>query len=183
MAMTLSEISQALGAIGVIASIIYAAIQIRENSRTVRASAYQHFVSSFTSHWDELARNPELCSLMLRFTDDFESLDRIGKARVSFALTSLMRRYENAWIYLKNGTLKDSDVLSFHFQESMCSVPGFWATWDLIKNQSGDDFRAYIDSVIVRHKAAVAAKPPIPPVSPTRVGIKKLRRNDEKSRI
>jgi len=158
--MTLADISQSLGAIGVVASVTYAALQIRDNSRAVRDSAYQSWIATLTSHWDEMARNPELCSLMLRGNSDFESLNRIEKTRVRLALMSLMRRYENAWIHLKNGSWKKTDVPSLHFQESICSAPGFWTAWPLIKTQSGDEFRAYIDSTIARHKAAIAAKPP-----------------------
>jgi hypothetical protein len=158
--MTLQEISQALGVLGVIVSVTYAAIQIRSNGRAVRASAYQHFVSSFTSHWDEMARNPELCGLLLRGTDDFESLDRLEKARLGFAITALMRRWENVWNHRMDGTLKDADVPTAHFQEAICSTRGFWGVWDSVKIQSGVEFSAYIDGLIARHRAAELNAPP-----------------------
>jgi hypothetical protein len=157
--MTLSEISQFATALGVIASIIYAAIQIRNNARATRAAAYQHFMASFTTHWDELARSPELCSLMLRATDDFESLDRLEKARVQFGITALMRRWENVWNHHEDGTLNDADVPTTPFQEGICSTPGFWLIWDEIKIQSGNKFRNYIDSLVTRHKVDAANKP------------------------
>ncbi len=39
--MTLQELAQILGGIGVIASIIYVGIQIRNNARAMRAATYQ----------------------------------------------------------------------------------------------------------------------------------------------
>lgn len=46
--MTLQETLQILGGIGVIASLIYVAIQIRNNARAVRAATY-HQVSTISS--------------------------------------------------------------------------------------------------------------------------------------
>lgn len=154
--MSLAEISQIAAALGTIASILYAAVQIRSNSRAVRASAIQHFVNSFTSHWDEMAREPELSSLFLRGTDNFESLDRLEKLRFRFALTSLMRRWENVWNHLNDGTRKDSDLPSTQFQEAIVSAPGFYPAWELIKIQSGTNFTKHIDRLIERNKAAKA---------------------------
>lgn len=42
--MTLQETAQILGGIGVIASLIYVAIQIRNNARAVRASTYHQVI-------------------------------------------------------------------------------------------------------------------------------------------
>lgn len=56
--MTLQEILQVVGGVGVISSLIYAAIQIRRNTRAVRAATYQQLAISIMSVWDDLARNP-----------------------------------------------------------------------------------------------------------------------------
>ena len=154
--MTLAEFSQIAVALGTIASIVYAAIQIRNNAKALRASAIQHFVNSFTSHWDEMARNPELSSLMLRGADDFESLNSLEQVRFRFALTSLMRRWENVWNHLNDGTRKDSDLPSDQFQEAIVSAPGFCSAWELIKIQSGSAFAKHVDGLIIRHRNTVA---------------------------
>ena len=158
--MNLTEISQIAVALGTIASIIYAAIQIRSNAKAVRASTIQHFVDSFTSHWDDLARYPEFSSLMLRGTDDFQALDRLEKMQFRFALTSLMRRWENVWKHLNDGTRKDSDLPSTQFQEAIVSAPGFAAAWELVKVQSGGDFIKHVDKLIARHTATTSNTAP-----------------------
>ena len=60
--MTLQETVQILGGIGVIASLIYVAIQIRNNARAVRAATYHQVSNTFISHWDSLARDAETLS-------------------------------------------------------------------------------------------------------------------------
>ncbi len=167
--MTLAEFSQIVVSLGTIASIVYAAIQIRGNSKALRASSIQHFVNSFTSHWDELPANPELTSLMLRGSDDFQSLNRLEQMRFKFALTSLMRRWENVWNHLNDGTRKDDDLPSSKFQEAIVSAPGFRAAWEQIRIQSGAGFARHVDNLINLHNAAensVASKKDQPPALP-----------------
>ena len=72
--MTLQEALQIIGALGVISSLTYAAIQIRRNTRAVRAATYQQLAISLVS---DLAKNGELCDLILRAGDDFAALGRL----------------------------------------------------------------------------------------------------------
>ena len=52
-----AELGASMGGIGVLASIIYAALQIRNNTRAVRASAFQQVVNSFAAISFEIARD------------------------------------------------------------------------------------------------------------------------------
>ena len=66
--MTLQEFAQlggAIGGIGVISSFIYVAIQIRNNTKAVRAGTFQQLVASLVVQLDDLARNRDLCDLVL----------------------------------------------------------------------------------------------------------------------
>ena len=80
--MNLQERAQLGGVNGVIVSVIYAAIQIRNNTRAVRAAAFQQMANSISGRLDELARNADLCSRLLRGSDDFASLSRVHKVLV-----------------------------------------------------------------------------------------------------
>lgn len=152
--MTLAELSQVAVSLGTLFSIGYAALQIRNNARAVRAATIQHHIASFTSHWDEVARNPEMTGLLLRGLDDFESLDRLEKMRARFALTSMMRRWENVWSHMKDGTLQEGDLPSTRSQEVIASAPCFWSARELIKDQSGAGFVNYVDKLVMAQKSA-----------------------------
>ena len=103
--MTLQELAQIGGLVGVIASLIYVAIQIRNNSRATRAATFQQLSYAMASDWLDVARNPEMAGLILRGSDDFESLNRIEKSRMRFFLMAYCRRFENAFFQHKVGTL------------------------------------------------------------------------------
>ena len=139
--MTLQALAQIGGVIGVIASLIYVAIQIRNNARAVRASAYQQLAANTSAHWSVLAQNGDLTDILLRGLDDFHTLSRLEKARFRFNPMANLRNYENAWFQHNIGTLKDDDWLAIAADiDSLFSNPGARTMWPLIKNRSNASF-------------------------------------------
>ena len=63
-----------MGGVGVILSAIYVSIQIRNNTRAVRASAFQQVVNSFAGMSFDIAKDKNLTDLYLRAGRDFASL-------------------------------------------------------------------------------------------------------------
>ena len=160
--MTLQEFLQILGGIGVVASLIYVAIQIRNNARAVRASTYQQISNSFVSHWDGLAQNSEFCSLLRRGGDDFTKLkDDTEQTRFYFHLMASMRRFENAWFQYRVGVLKEADWQAIAYDmSSLLSYPGARFAWDGIKNRSSEEFRVFVDELVKRQAQLAVADVP-----------------------
>lgn len=170
--MTLQETAQIVGGIGVIASLIYVAIQIRNNARAVRAATYHQVSNTFISHWDSLAKDPETLSVMLRGGSDFASLKgHVEQSRYYLQMMASMRRFENAWFQYKVGVLKESDWNAIAYDlDSLFTYPGTRFAWEGIKNRSSVEFRFYVDEV---SKRQAAAAPPPPPAKPTKRKAKK----------
>jgi len=80
----------------VIASFTYAAVQIRNSARAVRAARLQQLFGVMAGAWDSRANNGELCSIVLRGGDDFLSLDRVERTRFRLFLMAYARGFENA---------------------------------------------------------------------------------------
>jgi hypothetical protein len=172
MNMTLQETAQILGGIGVIASLIYVAIQIRNNARAVRAATYHQVSNTFITHWDSLAHSPETLSVMLRGGKDFASLSgHVEQSRYYLTSMATMRRFENAWFQYKVGVLKESDWKAIAYDmDALFAYPGTRFAWDGIKNRSSVEFRKYVDEVSKR-QAALA--PPPPPAKLPKPKVKK----------
>jgi hypothetical protein len=148
-AMTLQDLLQIVGGIGVVSSFIYAAIQVRRNTRAVRAATYQQLNQSIISIWEDVARSRELCELILRAGDDFLSLDRIDKARFRFSMMAYFKRYETAHFQHSVGILRETDWTAIRSDLTILfALPGVRSVWPLISNRSNEDFRAYIDALI-----------------------------------
>jgi hypothetical protein len=157
--MTLQEAVQILSGLGVIASLIYVAVQIRNNARAVRAAAYQQLSTSIALPWAELGRNQEHSDFVLKCCNHFSALTLEEKVRFQFNLMGYMRGYENGWFQYRIGTLKQADWLPIAADlESVFATPGNRAMWPLIKNRSNADFAAYVDAIAAQQAASAMMK-------------------------
>jgi hypothetical protein len=77
----LAELGAAMSGVGVVASVIYVSIQIRHNTRAVRASAFQQVVNSFASISFDIAKDKNLVDLYLRAGGDFLVLSEVERAQ------------------------------------------------------------------------------------------------------
>jgi hypothetical protein len=92
-----AELGAAMSGVGVIASVIYVSIQIRHNTRAVRASAFQQVVNSFAAISFDIAKDKNLVDLYMRAGRDFPALDEVERAQYSLMLLSFLRRSENVF--------------------------------------------------------------------------------------
>jgi hypothetical protein len=85
MSMTLeqyAQIGEIIAAIAVIASLIYVAQQLHQNTDMMRVGNAQHFVDFNISLVGPIVANRELADLWIKGGSDFETLDPIDKQRV-----------------------------------------------------------------------------------------------------
>lgn len=147
--MSTQEILQILGGIGVIASIIFAGLQIRRNTIALRAAANHNISLSFINMWTELGRNADLTDLVLRCGEDFDGMTRVEKARSRFQFMAFMRIYENAYLQHVLGILKDADWQAIvGGLRNVLDRPDIPKIWALVCGRSSADFRAFVDTMI-----------------------------------
>ena len=86
-----------LGGLGVIATVIYMSIEIRNNTSAVRASAFQQVVNSFASISFDIAKDKDLTDLFLRGGRNLAALSEVEQTQYNFMLLSFLRRAENVY--------------------------------------------------------------------------------------
>lgn len=156
--MSVQEILQIFGGIGVIASIVFAGLQIRRNTIAMRAAANHNISLTFINMWLDLAINAEFTELALRGGEEFHSMTRIEKVRVRFQFMVFMRIYENAYFQHKLGILKDADWEAIiGDMRSFCTRPKVPDIWALVSNRSGADFRGFVDKLLAEIAASKLA--------------------------
>jgi hypothetical protein len=84
-----------VSALAIVASVVYASIQIRQNTRAVTASAFQHVVNSFAEYSFEIGKDGELANLCFRGNHDYYSLNEVERMRYGIVHLSFLRRAEN----------------------------------------------------------------------------------------
>ena len=105
----LGNIGEFVGAIGVVASLVYLAAQIRQNTRSIRASAFEAAQRDLSEAIDLLSSDPELIRIYFDGNRDFESFSQDDRRRYACFMAAFMRRYETLVYQTRLGNIDPQD--------------------------------------------------------------------------
>ena len=111
---TINAIAQLTAAIGVVASLFYLAVQIRQNTRSMRAVVVDSLAKSISDLLRPAAESAELMRAIHDVAEDYHHATNEDLLRSLPLLFSLFKLFENAWFQHCQGTLD----------------PGQWQGWD-----------------------------------------------------
>jgi hypothetical protein len=154
----ISAIGQMLGAIGVIVSLIYLALQIRNHKTESRRAS----INLLTTHWSDLMKahveSEEFCTLWLRGVQSFESLEGPAKLRFSAHLGRFLRTADSLYLYLRRGEMDDQLWRGVdRTLAGTAAYPGFQQWWPTRKSWYTDEFAALIDRHIASNRPEIFA--------------------------
>ena len=148
----LSAIGQVVAAIGVIPSLIYLAVQIREQNKERRRAG----INILTAQWNELVKSAqesrEFTVLFLQGVRCFHDLDGPDKLSFSAFFTRFTRNCEGMFIYYRDGALEEAlwdeveRTMSDYF-----AYPGVREWWATRKHWLTDEFRAVVEAIIAKN--------------------------------
>jgi hypothetical protein len=104
-------IGEMLGAAAVFVSLIYLAIQTRQNTRALRSAAFQQVRDSFANVSMVMAQDPQL-ALLLGKAASGEQLSDTERAQCNYMYTTLVRKGESAYFQSSDGTLQRESWLA-----------------------------------------------------------------------
>ena len=100
----LGNIGEFVGAIGVIASLVYLAVQIRQNTRTLRAATYESLAQATATANSLMITDPEIARIVEAGLGS-EPLPREDRARFRAYLRMTFRRYDSIFLHHRHATL------------------------------------------------------------------------------
>ena len=140
-------LSELAGAIGVIASLIYVGMQVRQNTRSMRAATYDSLVRSNGDWLGPVIQDAVLAANFEVAVASWSDVEEPQRPRVMYLLTQLFRHWENAFFQQEQGTLAPSlwdtwqrIILSYFHQ------PGIQEWWKLRRTAYSDEFRNFLES-------------------------------------
>ena len=101
----LGNIGDFLGGIAVVITLIYLAGQIRQNTRSIRASAFQAAQRDLAEKLDGLSNDPELIRIYFDGNHEFESFSKEDRRRYATFMSGFMRRYETLLYQTRIGNI------------------------------------------------------------------------------
>jgi len=138
--------AELLGALGVIASLLYLAGQVRGNTKQTRLEAARSVEERFSAILLSIVDNSQLAELYGRGVKGLSLVESDGERMQLAALWfALMRCYEESWNYWKQGLLDNSAWKSMEsIVAGILSSPGFADWWSVRGSWFSSDFQEYI---------------------------------------
>ena len=153
----IGSIAELLGALGVIASLVYLAAQIRHNTRSLRASTYESLAQATAASNILLISDPEIAELVERGLGN-DTLDRDTRTRFVAYLRMTFRRYDSVFLHYRQGILPPEAWEAYwnSFRKILRS-PNVRDFWVRSKDDYMPDFRDLVSQEINRIVDSTAA--------------------------
>ena len=165
----LGAIGEIVGAVAVVASLIYLATQMRQNNTLARAANYEAIGSRFSELWMEMALNPEWSEMSRRWSshplsaEEFDGFSENERFRMMSFYVAMHRQFEATWRQINLGLI-DGSTLS-KFGNDAPSFSGIIREnqrllWPEIKKWMSPDYAEFVEANLIKAE-------PLPPGAST----------------
>ncbi len=144
----LGNIGEFIGAIAVVLSLVYLAVQIRQNTNAVRSGTHQATLDAAQRINNALMQYPEFASLLVKANTDYESLTRDERVRFAAFADQYFETWQTSFLN-HTRTLIDFDTwramdISYVRQLS----PALLHFWEKERDRYVRAFQEHVDSSI-----------------------------------
>lgn len=146
----LAYISQVVGVIAVFASLIFVGLQIRQNTKALKATSHHAVTDSFNAINNMIANDPTVARRWQLGMAGAAELSEYERASVAMMMLGYMRIFETLYYQYTNGTL-DKKLFDAELKTLKWTVtenPGFLAWWSTNPISLSTEFRTFIDGLI-----------------------------------
>jgi len=140
----LGNIGELVAAIGVIASLIYLAVQIRQNTSSAREAAWHSVLRDLQQFRSLIAQDPEVARVYREGLRDLKSLNDDDRWRFGALMQSLYSVFETAFRARTEG------LFQHHLDDIVwqASRPGTREWWSKGKRLYSPEFRRFLDEAL-----------------------------------
>jgi hypothetical protein len=143
----LGDLGDLLGGIGVIATLVYLSLQIRANTREVRAASLDTVATSHFEIQRILGQEPGLAKIWFDGLKGEVELSEVDAQRFWFLLLTVARRWERAFLKSRSGTLDTEAWAGIEAEYiAIFSNPGAKSCWKSIRRGFSSDFVEFVNS-------------------------------------
>ena len=150
----LGNLGDFLGGIGVVITLLYLAIQIRQNNRLLKAETAAAHTRSVEGTTEELGNwiagiveNRDVAEVWMKGLASYAELDEVDKLRFDYLGSRLLQAYQS--IYRRAGNTGDDEIweVCLSYIHMYLSSPGFARLWADSRSMYLANFAAEIDKV------------------------------------
>ena len=139
----LGSLGEVVGAFGAVAALLYLSVQVRQNTRSLRASTYQSFSVYFSHFRAMLLAEPRLGLLFGKGLRSFSALDEAEQVAFDSIMMTFLRGVEVSFYQERNGLLDGSFYRGWADEANAIGrLPGAREWWARRAALFNEDFRA-----------------------------------------
>ncbi|MCZ6504041.1 MAG: hypothetical protein O6945_16205 [Gammaproteobacteria bacterium] len=144
---TLGNFGEFVGAIGVVITLGYLALQIRRNTQATQATSHHAITDSLNQGNIAMATDPELTQIYLTGLVDRASLSEVERQRFDSLFLAYFHVFDTLFFSSSNGTGAQSLLLAEEKGFShLMNLPGIYAWWQDNPFAFTPEFRSYMES-------------------------------------
>ncbi|MBN2566287.1 MAG: hypothetical protein JXB46_11310 [Candidatus Eisenbacteria bacterium] len=144
--------------VAVIVSLVYLAVQIRQNTRATRASTYQSVVMHGGAMLRSLMEHPELADLLLKGGESLANLTPAEAVRFASFASSVSRNFDSLYYRARRGTLERGQWAGFDsFLREVLESRGLVEWWQAHKHVFDGEFASHVDGILSETRASDSA--------------------------
>jgi hypothetical protein len=142
----IGNLAEAIAAVAVVVSIVYLALQIRQNTNAVRAASYQEVARGVADFQTMLAQNEGLADVYIRGINDPAQLSANEELRFEMVLGQLFSRYDVAYYLYDQDLIDDRAMQPFtRFILALLESPGITEYWKEAQHFFSNPMRDYLN--------------------------------------
>ena len=150
----ISAISELIAAISVVVTLIYLAIQVRQNTIALRSTATQSAHDQLTTLYDLIAGDPDLGEIFFRALERPDTLNNAETARYYALMMSVHFKLQNAY-WQTRANVYDKGVLDSWLKANrqISGKPGYKRFWEGRRYLYTPEFIELIDNEMLTAQA------------------------------
>lgn len=140
-------IGEAIGAAGVVVSLLYLARQLRQNTLSVRSATYQSIVSNAAACNAALTQNRDVARVFREGCLDLERLDADARVQFSFLCAQIFDIFENLFLQHEHAAVEDDywEPRARSYLDLLES-PGIAAWWQGRRGDYSKRFEEFVEA-------------------------------------
>ena len=145
----IGAVANVLAALGVMATLIYLAIQIRQNTKAVRSSSIENLIHSLAATAQATVKNEYIVALMLKANAEPETLSEEERVRMHFWFVMTIRRFEGVYFQRELGFVDAAVIEGFERSHmSILASKSGQAWWANTKEIFSSGFVSYVEELL-----------------------------------
>lgn len=142
----IGAVGEAMGAIGVIATLIYLATQLRQNTQALRASSIDSTTKIGNDSRHSVFADSELTAIFTNGLADVELLNEVERERFRLVITNFLWASWNTYAQSQLGGRQSWDAQKLIVRRVLSQPGGAWF-WETYKGEFDPDFQAEVEKI------------------------------------